>query len=243
MKSKRIYLSPPHMSEQEKRYLIDAYDSNWVAPLGPHVDGFEKEMSEYLNVKNAAALNSGTSALHLALRILDIKAGDKVLCPSLTFTASANAILYQKAEPIFIDSNPDDWVIDIIACEKAMKKQHWNIESSLQTRSGNDVIDRTAKIVTDNVAIGKHALQLNTEGHSNVGVGNMALNSNTTGQLNVAVGINALFTNQTGRFNVAVGESALLNSNTDRNTAVGYKSLINQTSGNNNTTFNRIILI
>lgn len=122
MKSKRIYLSPPHMSEQEKRYLIDAYDSNWVAPLGPHVDGFEKEMSEYLNVKNAAALNSGTSALHLALRILDIKAGDKVLCPSLTFTASANAILYQKAEPIFIDSNPDDWVIDIIACEKAMKK-------------------------------------------------------------------------------------------------------------------------
>ena len=79
MKRKRIYLSPPHMSEQEKRYLIDAYDSNWVAPLGPHVDGFEKEMSEYLNVKNAAALNSGTSALHLALRILDIKAGDKVL--------------------------------------------------------------------------------------------------------------------------------------------------------------------
>jgi len=122
MKNNRIYLSPPHMGENERNYLIDAFDSNWIAPLGPHVDGFEKEMAEYLGVKHAAALCSGSSALHLALIIAGIKEGDKVLCPSLTFAATANVIMYEKAQPIFVDSDPNTWVLDLAACEKAMQK-------------------------------------------------------------------------------------------------------------------------
>jgi len=122
MKNNRIYLSPPHMGENERNYLIDAFDSNWIAPLGPHVDGFEKEMAEYLGVKHAAALCSGSSALHLALILAGINEGDRVLCPSLTFSASANVILYEKAQPIFIDSDLITWAIDLAACEKAMQK-------------------------------------------------------------------------------------------------------------------------
>ena len=122
MKNNRIYLSPPHMGEKERALLLDAFDSNWIAPLGPHVDGFENEMAEYLCVKSTAALSSGSSALHLALKITGIKEGDRVLCPSLTFTASANVILYEKAQPIFVDSDPNTWVLDLAACEKAMQK-------------------------------------------------------------------------------------------------------------------------
>ena len=122
MKNNRIYLSPPHMGEKERKYLSDAFDSNWIAPLGPHVDGFENEMAEYLGVKHAAALSSGSGALHLALKIAGIKEGDRVLCPSLTFSASANVILYEKAQPIFVDSDPNTWVLDLAACEKAMQK-------------------------------------------------------------------------------------------------------------------------
>ena len=122
MKNNRIYLSPPHMGEKERKYLSDAFDSNWIAPLGPHVDGFENEMAEYLGVKHAAALSSGSGALHLALIIAGIKEGDRVLCPSLTFSASANVILYEKAQPIFVDSDPNTWVLDLAACEKAMQK-------------------------------------------------------------------------------------------------------------------------
>ena len=117
----RIYLSPPHMGDNEKKYLEDAFDSNWIAPLGPHVDGFENEMASYLNVGYATALNSGTASLHLALRILGIKKDDKVLCPSLTFAASANVILFENAHPIFIDSDPNTWVLDLVACEKAIQ--------------------------------------------------------------------------------------------------------------------------
>ena len=122
MKNNRIYLSPPSMSEVEKEYLNNAFDSNWIAPLGPHVDKFELEMAKYLNINQGAALNSGTSALHLALKIAGVKPNDKVLCSSLTFVASANVILYEKCQPIFIDSNPKTWTLDIEACEKAMKK-------------------------------------------------------------------------------------------------------------------------
>ncbi len=122
MKNNRIYLSPPHMGENERKYLTDAFDSNWIAPLGPNVDAFEKEMADYLGVKHAAALCSGSSALHLALILAGIKEGDKVLCPSLTFSASANVILYEKAQPIFVDSDPNTWVLDLAACEKAMQK-------------------------------------------------------------------------------------------------------------------------
>ena len=122
MKNNRIYLSPPDMGDNERKYLTDAFDSNWIAPLGPYVDGFEKEMAYYLNSTSACALASGSAALHLALRILDVKKGDKVVCPSLTFAASANAILYQHATPIFVDVIPNTWVIDVELREDAFKE-------------------------------------------------------------------------------------------------------------------------
>ena len=120
-KNSRIYLSPPHMGEKEKEFLSNAFDSNWIAPLGYHVDAFEQEMAEYLNVQNTCALSSGTAALHIALRILGVGKGDIVLCPSLTFVASANVILYENATPVFVDVSPNSWVIDLFALEMAMK--------------------------------------------------------------------------------------------------------------------------
>jgi dTDP-4-amino-4,6-dideoxygalactose transaminase len=109
---KRIYLSSPHMGEQERSLLLDAFDSNWVAPLGPHVDAFEREMAEYLGVRHAAALSSGTAALHLSLIIAGVGPGDLVLCSDLTFSASANPIFYCGAEPAFIDSTASSWNMD-----------------------------------------------------------------------------------------------------------------------------------
>ena len=120
MGNNRIYLSSPHMSPIERELLIGAFDSNWIAPLGPNVDLFESEMAEYIGVKSAAALSSGTAALHLALKILGLKSGDKVICSSLTFAASANAILYEKCVPVFIDSDPNTWNLDIELLEKAI---------------------------------------------------------------------------------------------------------------------------
>jgi pyridoxal phosphate-dependent aminotransferase EpsN len=102
---KRIYLSPPHLDGRERELLLQAYESNWIATLGPHVDAFEQEMSEKIGVKHAAALASGTAALHLALLIIGVKQGDVVLCSNLTFVASINAITYVGATPIFIDSD------------------------------------------------------------------------------------------------------------------------------------------
>jgi len=122
MKNNRIYLSPPHMNGDEKALLNKAFDSNWIAPLGPNVDAFEQEMAQYLDIEGACALSSGSAALHLALRILGVKEGDKVVCPSLTFAASANAILYQNATPIFIDVNPNTWVIGVELLEDSFKK-------------------------------------------------------------------------------------------------------------------------
>tara|TARA_B100000579_G_C22758014_1_gene817461 strand:- start:226 stop:1320 length:1095 start_codon:yes stop_codon:yes gene_type:complete len=110
------------MGQREKELLFNAFDSNWIAPLGPHVNNFENEVAEYLNVRYAAALNSGSSALHLALKIAGIKEGDKVLCPTLTFSATANAIMYEKAEPIFLDSDPRTWVVDLNTLHKAIIK-------------------------------------------------------------------------------------------------------------------------
>ena len=120
--NKRIYLSPPHMSNAEKELLCEAFDSNWIAPLGPNLDAFEKEVSKYLNIKYSSALSSGTAALHLALRILGISKGDKVICPTFTFAASANVIMYENAIPIFIDSDIKTWTIDVNLLEIAFKK-------------------------------------------------------------------------------------------------------------------------
>jgi dTDP-4-amino-4,6-dideoxygalactose transaminase len=108
----RIYLSPPHMSGEELEFVKDAFASNWIAPLGPHVDAFEHEMADYLGVSHAASLVSGTAAIHLALRLIGLQPGDEVLCPTLTFSASANPVLYERAQPVFIDCAPTSWNID-----------------------------------------------------------------------------------------------------------------------------------
>jgi histidinol-phosphate/aromatic aminotransferase/cobyric acid decarboxylase-like protein len=108
----RIYLSPPHMSPRERELLLEAFDSNWIAPLGPHVDAFEQEFSQLMDGLEAVALSSGTAALHIVLRMLDVRPGDVVLTSSLTFAATANVITYMHAEPIFIDSEPRTWNMD-----------------------------------------------------------------------------------------------------------------------------------
>jgi len=117
----KIWLSSPHMSGNELKYIEDAFNENWVAPLGPNVNGFETELAKYLNIGHVAALASGTSALHLALIILGIKRDDEVLVSSFTFSASVNPILYQCATPVFIDSEKDTWNMSPELLEEAIK--------------------------------------------------------------------------------------------------------------------------
>ncbi len=116
----RIYLASPHMSEEgyEQAYVKEAFDTNWVAPLGPNVNQFEQELSEYVGVKSASALSSGTAAIHLGLKALGVKEGDIVFCSTLTFSASCNPIIYLGATPVFIDSDSKTWNM----CPKALKK-------------------------------------------------------------------------------------------------------------------------
>ena len=122
MINQKIWLSSPHMGGNEQKYVQEAFDANWVAPLGPNVTGFEQDLEQYIKEdKYVAALSSGTSAIHLALILLGIKAGDEVICQSFTFSASANPILYQGATPIFVDSEPETWNICPTALEKAIK--------------------------------------------------------------------------------------------------------------------------
>ena len=108
----RIFLSPPDVGAHERRLLLDAFDSNWIAPLGPHVDAFEAELAAYVGSGHAAALSSGTAALHLALRLLDVGPGDEVLTSTLTFAATANAVAYVGARPAFVDVDPGTWQLD-----------------------------------------------------------------------------------------------------------------------------------
>ncbi len=117
--NKRIYLSPPHIGEYEQEFVSDAFGSNWIAPLGPHVDGFEREIVEYTGIKGALALASGTAAIHLALRYLGVQTNDIVFCSSLTFIGSTNPILYQGATPVLIDSEPKSWNMSPSALERA----------------------------------------------------------------------------------------------------------------------------
>ncbi|MCJ8009126.1 DegT/DnrJ/EryC1/StrS family aminotransferase [Lederbergia wuyishanensis] len=119
VKNEKVLLSPPHLSGNEWKFIQEAIDTNWIAPLGPHVDGFEKEMANYLGVKDAIAVSSGTAAIHLALSLLEVSSGDIVFCSTLTFVASANPILYQGAIPVFIDSEPETWNMSPSALEKA----------------------------------------------------------------------------------------------------------------------------
>ncbi|MDE7249329.1 MAG: aminotransferase class I/II-fold pyridoxal phosphate-dependent enzyme [Lachnospiraceae bacterium] len=122
MSGKRIYLSSPTMHGEEQEFVKEAFDTNWVAPLGPNVNNFEKELAEYVGIPHAAALSAGTAAIHLALRILGISQGDVVFVPSLTFSATCNPIVYEKATPVFIDSEKDTWNMDPIALERAFEK-------------------------------------------------------------------------------------------------------------------------
>lgn len=117
-----ILLSTPHMGEAELEYVTEAFNANWIAPLGPNVDAFEQELAEKVGVANAAAVNSGTAAIHLALVLLGVGSGDKVFCSALTFVASANPILYQGAIPVFIDSEPESWNMSPNALERAMSE-------------------------------------------------------------------------------------------------------------------------
>lgn len=119
----RVYLSPPHMGPDERGLLLEAFDSNWIAPLGPHVDGFEKEFAARVQMPHAAALSSGTAALHLALQLLGVGRGDEVICSSLTFAASANPIVYQGATPVFVDSETQTWNLDPAILEEAISKK------------------------------------------------------------------------------------------------------------------------
>lgn len=122
MSDKKIYLSSPHMGGSEQNFVNEAFQTNWIAPLGPNVAGFEKDLESYLGTGNhVAALSSGTAALHLALILLGVKRGDEVICQSMTFSASANPIVYQGATPIFVDSEPDTWNICPNHLEEAIK--------------------------------------------------------------------------------------------------------------------------
>ena len=118
----KIWLSSPHMGGNELKYIHEAFDANWVAPLGPNVNGFEKDLENFLGGKiSVAALSAGTAALHLALIILGVKQDDEVLCQSFTFSASANPITYVGAKPVFIDSEPETWNMCPEALEEAIK--------------------------------------------------------------------------------------------------------------------------
>ena len=119
--NKRIYLASPHMGGLEEVFVKEAFDTNWIAPLGANVDSFEKELSEYVGSKTGAALASGTAAIHMALKAVGVKKGDKVFCSSLTFAASCNPIIYEGGIPVFIDSEPESHNMSPVALEKAFK--------------------------------------------------------------------------------------------------------------------------
>lgn len=120
----RIFLSSPHMSDEgyEQEYVQEAFDTNWIAPLGKNVDGFEEELAEMVGIDHATALSSGTAAIHLALKAVGVGEGDIVFCQSLTFSATVNPIIYEGATPVFIDSEPNSWNMDPKLLEEAFEK-------------------------------------------------------------------------------------------------------------------------
>lgn len=120
MSNEKIWLSSPHMGENEQKFVNEAFDTNWIAPLGPHVNGFEKDIQDYNKVAHASALSSGTAAIHLALILNNVGEGDYVLVQSFTFSATVNPIIYQGATPVFIDSEEDTWNMDPKALEKSI---------------------------------------------------------------------------------------------------------------------------
>src|SRR6187402_397032 len=123
MNNSKIWLSSPHMGGNEQKFVQEAFDTNWVAPLGPNVTGFENDLANFIGGNlHVAALSSGTSAIHLGLVLLGVKAGDEVICQSFTFSASANPIMYQGATPVFVDSEPNTWNMSPEFLEVAIQK-------------------------------------------------------------------------------------------------------------------------
>lgn len=120
----KIFLSSPHMSDEgyEMQYIKEAFDTNWIAPLGKNVDMFEEELSQFVGVKTGAALSSGTAAIHLALKAVGVSKNDIVFCPSLTFSATVNPVIYENAIPVFIDSEYETWNMSVAALKRAFKK-------------------------------------------------------------------------------------------------------------------------
>src|SRR3954447_20356345 len=118
-----IYLSPPHVGDVERKLLLAAFDSNWVAPVGPDLEAFERQAAEYVGVGHAVALSSGTAALHLALMVASVGAGDTVLVPSFTFAATANAVTYLGARPVFLDCSAHTWNVDPDLVEAEIRRQ------------------------------------------------------------------------------------------------------------------------
>ncbi len=119
----RVFLSPPEVGPEDRRMLLEAFDSNWIAPMGPDVDAFEREMEAKTGIAHAVALSSGTAALHLALMLAGVERGDEVLVPSFTFIASAAAVTYLGAHPVFIDSSPDSWNLDPDLVEEVLTER------------------------------------------------------------------------------------------------------------------------
>lgn len=119
---KRIYLSSPTMHNEEKQFVGEAFDTNWVAPLGPNVNAFEQELANYVGCSYAAALSAGTAAIHLALKLAGVQQGDTVFVSTLTFSATCNPICYEKAIPVFIDAEPDTWNMSPVALRRAFEK-------------------------------------------------------------------------------------------------------------------------
>jgi dTDP-4-amino-4,6-dideoxygalactose transaminase len=131
----RIYLSPPEVGAEERRMLLDAFDSNWIAPVGPDIDAFERELAERVGVDHAVALSSGTAALHLALMLVGVGAGDEVLVPSFTFVASAAAVTYLGATPVLVDCSSSNWNIDpdLVAAELAERARTGRLPAAVVT--------------------------------------------------------------------------------------------------------------
>jgi dTDP-4-amino-4,6-dideoxygalactose transaminase len=123
MTAQRIFLSPPHMGGTERHLVGEAFDTNWIAPVGPHVDAFEREFAAAVGAPHAAALSSGTAALHVALRLIGVRPGDEVFVSTLTFVASVSPILYLGATPVFIDSDRDSWNMDPALLASALERR------------------------------------------------------------------------------------------------------------------------
>lgn len=117
----RIYMASPTMHGEEQKFVQEAFDTNWIAPLGPNVNQFEREMEQYTQIAHCSALSAGTAALHLAVKLLGISEGDTVICPSLTFSATANPVAYEKGNIVFVDSEPDTWNMSPDALRRALK--------------------------------------------------------------------------------------------------------------------------